>query len=282
MRQKTLISGRDLIIGLVIGGGLVLLGQRLASAPVVKSDPTKSTVAQTSAVEPSTSQTQDKANSDVKPAPSVDEATSRTKSSRDAAEARGVLISTAYKAKIRRDRSIDAEIMEVLEPNVEVRADYDPKYPGWATVYLNERTGYVLAKQLGYKELARKLGREVKGYVPGDPNDPELRTGTKVQGDEKLGRSPSLSRSLDGSTSGGLYLGTGDSHWIRSVSDGGSVIELEDGSRWLVDTIDRVETALWLATDDVIVHESSSSLGGHLMINTSQDEKVGARFLGDN
>ena len=52
-------------------------------------------------------------------------------------------------------------------------------------------------------------------------------------------------------------------HWIKEVSDEGGVIILEDNSVWGVESIDKIDSALWLAIDDVIVvkNDDSSSFG---------------------
>lgn len=58
-------------------------------------------------------------------------------------------------------------------------------------------------------------------------------------------------------------------HWVRSVSDDGGVLTLEDESVWLVGEVDRVDSMLWLPADDVI------SCEGYL-VNTGSGEKVSA------
>jgi hypothetical protein len=40
---------------------------------------------------------------------------------------------------------------------------------------------------------------------------------------------------------------------IDSVSSDGSVVELLDGDKFLVSEIDRIDSALWLPTDDIVV-----------------------------
>jgi hypothetical protein len=58
-------------------------------------------------------------------------------------------------------------------------------------------------------------------------------------------------------------------HWVQSVSSSGSVIELEDGSVWLVNPINQIDTMLWLPTAEIAV------CGGTL-VNTEEHEKAGA------
>jgi hypothetical protein len=63
-----------------------------------------------------------------------------------------------------------------------------------------------------------------------------------------------------------------EGHWIDEVLNDGSVILLEDGSRWLVDPIDRIETALWLPVSNIVVCE-------RMLINTDDGEKAGAQRI---
>lgn len=67
--------------------------------------------------------------------------------------------------------------------------------------------------------------------------------------------------------------GCEDGHWISSVSNGGEIIVLEDGSVWQVDSIDTIDTMLWLPTENVIVCDEIT------MINTDNGEKVGVTRL---
>lgn len=55
--------------------------------------------------------------------------------------------------------------------------------------------------------------------------------------------------------------------WISEVQDSGKLIVLNDGSKWSVDIIDSIHTALWLAMDKVEV--SSNKL-----INLSRSNKA--------
>jgi hypothetical protein len=70
-------------------------------------------------------------------------------------------------------------------------------------------------------------------------------------------------------------------HWIKEVSDEGGVIILEDNSVWGVESIDKIDSALWLAIDDVIVVKNDDEPSyPYLLINTSEHETVHARYLG--
>jgi hypothetical protein len=74
----------------------------------------------------------------------------------------------------------------------------------------------------------------------------------------------------------GVYLSTGSGHWIQGKTDDGDILTLEDGSVWLVDTLDRIDTALWLPISEITVVESD---GRYLLINTDDGEKAHATLL---
>lgn len=61
-------------------------------------------------------------------------------------------------------------------------------------------------------------------------------------------------------------------HWIDSVMDDGGIIKLEDGSLWEVDSIDRIDSMLWLPISNIVVCP-------YKLINTDDDETVGARRI---
>ncbi len=58
-------------------------------------------------------------------------------------------------------------------------------------------------------------------------------------------------------------------HWIVSVSDNGQIIKLEDGSIWMVDTVDAIDSMLWLPTTDIIACDDK-------LINVDDNETVTA------
>lgn len=61
-------------------------------------------------------------------------------------------------------------------------------------------------------------------------------------------------------------------HWIDSVSNDGEIVKLEDGSIWEVDAVDSVDSALWLATTDIVACDDK-------LINTDDNETVSARRI---
>lgn len=75
-----------------------------------------------------------------------------------------------------------------------------------------------------------------------------------------------------------VYLGSGDEHWIDSVSDGGRIIILEDGSVWEVSPVDQVTSSIWLPVSDVVV-VASSGFYPYRIINKDDGESVEARRL---
>jgi hypothetical protein len=61
-------------------------------------------------------------------------------------------------------------------------------------------------------------------------------------------------------------------HWVDSVLSDGEIVKLEDGSTWQVDSVDAVDSSLWLETDDVTVCDGK-------LINTDDKSSVGAHRL---
>lgn len=59
--------------------------------------------------------------------------------------------------------------------------------------------------------------------------------------------------------------------FISSKSDDGSVLKMGDGSVWVVDSVDRVDSSVWLAADDVIIDDNSSSCVHAQIIDTDED-----------
>jgi hypothetical protein len=62
-----------------------------------------------------------------------------------------------------------------------------------------------------------------------------------------------------------------ETDYIKSKASDGSVLILGSGSVWEIDSIDRIDSALWLPMDDVIVCDDDS------IIHKDDGEKVGAK-----
>ena len=63
-----------------------------------------------------------------------------------------------------------------------------------------------------------------------------------------------------------------DGHWVDSVSDDGTIVKLEDGSVWEIDSVDAIDSALWLPTTEIIACDDK-------LINTDDNETVSAQRL---
>jgi hypothetical protein len=81
---------------------------------------------------------------------------------------------------------------------------------------------------------------------------------------------------------GGLYAGVGGGHWVKENIERGSMFILEDGSLWQVDRLERLDASLWLKITNISVVEATDGALGYdyLLINTDDDEKVHAKYLG--
>lgn len=56
------------------------------------------------------------------------------------------------------------------------------------------------------------------------------------------------------------YAGVGEKHWIKENTRNGQFIRLEDDSLWEVSALDRINSSLWLPTDNILVVESKNPL----------------------
>ena len=83
------------------------------------------------------------------------------------------------------------------------------------------------------------------------------------------------------SQTGAEYVGQGGGHWIKNNASG-KLITLEDGSMWQVNTLDQIDTALWLEITDVTVVKASSPTGEYkyVIIDKQAGEKALAKYLG--
>jgi hypothetical protein len=78
------------------------------------------------------------------------------------------------------------------------------------------------------------------------------------------------------------YAGSSGGHWIRSKADNGAIITLEDGSMWEVNSLDRINTTLWLPVTNVTILKANQPVGEYryTLINTDDGEKALAKYLG--
>lgn len=64
-----------------------------------------------------------------------------------------------------------------------------------------------------------------------------------------------------------------ETDYIKSKTSDGSVIILSNEDAWEIDSIDRINTELWMPMDDVIVCDDDS------IIHKEDGEKVGAKKI---
>jgi hypothetical protein len=80
----------------------------------------------------------------------------------------------------------------------------------------------------------------------------------------------------------GGYAGSSGGHWVKSKVDNGAMVILEDGSIWEINSLDRINTALWLPITNVTVLKAGAPVGDYkyTLINTDDGEKALAKYLG--
>jgi hypothetical protein len=78
------------------------------------------------------------------------------------------------------------------------------------------------------------------------------------------------------------YTGSSGGHLIKSKAANGALIILEDGSMWEINSLDRINTALWLPISDVTILKANSPVGDYkcTLINTDDGEKALAKYMG--
>jgi hypothetical protein len=93
---------------------------------------------------------------------------------------------------------------------------------------------------------------------------------------------PTPSTSLGAGSRRPTYTGPNGGHWIRSNANNGAMITLEDGSIWEINSIDRIDTSLWLPITDITVLRAPQAVGNYtyLLVNKEDGEKALAKFLG--
>lgn len=87
------------------------------------------------------------------------------------------------------------------------------------------------------------------------------------------------SSSSYGLSTSGVYAGGSTGHWVRSVTERGRYVKLEDGSLWEVNPIDRIDSLLWLITEEIVVVASDNPLYPYRLINKDADDAVEAKLL---
>ena len=80
-------------------------------------------------------------------------------------------------------------------------------------------------------------------------------------------------------SSGQTYAGVGGGHWVSKKIDGGRFIKLEDGSLWEISSIDRINTMLWLVTEEITVIESGNPLYPYKLINSDSGDTAEAKLI---
>jgi hypothetical protein len=113
-----------------------------------------------------------------------------------------------------------------------------------------------------YQSLCEKSRLNKEQLAQTQAAEADLAKGRK-QGVTKAGVIRNLRPSSAGCESG---------HWVESVSNDGQIVKLEDGSIWEVDSVDAIDSALWLPTTDIVACDDK-------LINTEDNETVSATRL---
>jgi hypothetical protein len=84
------------------------------------------------------------------------------------------------------------------------------------------------------------------------------------------------------SCGGGVYNNIDEKQSIENNAEG-RILILDDDSIWLVESVDRVDSSLWLETEDVVVTKAKGSNGfDYTIIDLDDKESVHAKYLGND
>jgi hypothetical protein len=83
-----------------------------------------------------------------------------------------------------------------------------------------------------------------------------------------------------GSGAGGVYRGTAKVHSIESESLDGSLLVLDDGSRWLVNPVGSYTTVLWRIGDRLVILKGNDPVYRYQLVDARDNSTALARFLG--
>jgi len=94
-----------------------------------------------------------------------------------------------------------------------------------------------------------------------------------------------IKRSEERTPSQGIYIGQYPGplrgHWISELFSYGKYILLEDNSLWEIDSLDIINTVLWLPVSNIVI--IANHYQGYVfydLVNTDEGEKASARYLG--
>lgn len=71
----------------------------------------------------------------------------------------------------------------------------------------------------------------------------------------------------------------GGNHWIKAVVERGQTIQLEDGSVWQINPLNKADAILWLATERITIVDSGNALYPHKLINTDGKSTAEAKLI---
>ncbi len=77
----------------------------------------------------------------------------------------------------------------------------------------------------------------------------------------------------------GTCLQTGSGHWVSKTIEGGKYVELEDGSLWEISALDRINSMLWLVTENIAIVASQNPIYPCRMINKDSEDTAEAKRI---
>lgn len=123
---------------------------------------------------------------------------------------------------------------------------------------------------MGFSRVLNTERFEWENDPPRNSPGPQLSAPVSLPALSVQGRPPSLTSTC-----------YGKGHWIDSVIGDGEFILLEDGLLWQVSPLERTDTVLWLAVDDILIVDGNDLMFSCRLVNTSEREVADARRVSD-
>lgn len=71
-----------------------------------------------------------------------------------------------------------------------------------------------------------------------------------------------------------------DNHWIKKIIERGQTVQLEDGTLWQINPLNKIDAVLWLPTERIVIVESGNPFYPYKLINSDGRSTAEAKLLG--
>jgi len=164
-----------------------------------------------------------------------------------------------------------------------IESKIDGKFEGWeGETIVKLMNGQIWQQTEYYYHYHYAFMPEVLIYKSGGGWKMKVEGIDRAVGVQQIEFSRNAPQAVRSATIPKIYAGVGGGHWLKKNVDSGTYMVLEDGTLWAIDPLDKIDAMLWLPISNITVIESSSGSPGYdyLLINTDDDEKAHAKYMG--